>query len=96
MFIRRTKARPTDGGEAYFTYRLVETRRFGRAVNQITLTNLGAHFTVPEAKWPAFVGRCKIHVILNSAFDLRFQRYIAACVEAPALQGRTGMVEIDT
>ena len=71
MFIRRTKTRPTDGGEAYFTYRLVETRRVGRAVKQITLMNLGAHFTVPEAKWPAFVGRVQdtLHGQLTAVGD---------------------------
>jgi transposase len=64
MFIRRAKTRPQDGGgEAYFTYRLVETRRVGPAVKQITLMNLGAHFTVPETQWPAFVGR--LHEVLH-------------------------------
>jgi hypothetical protein len=71
MFIRHAKTRPTDGGEAYFTYRLVETRRVGRAVKQITLMNLGAHFTVPEAKWPAFVGRVQdtLHGQLTAVGD---------------------------
>jgi hypothetical protein len=42
MFIRRTQTRNRVSGETYFTHRLVETLRVGKAVKQRTLLNLVA------------------------------------------------------
>ena len=47
MFIRRATTRNKATGEAYFTYRIVASRRTGRQVRQITLLNLGRHFDLP-------------------------------------------------
>ena len=51
MFIRRTVTRRLASGEAYHSYRLVESRREGARVRQATLLNLGSHFDLPEAQW---------------------------------------------
>jgi hypothetical protein len=53
MFIRRTPTRPRNSGEPYSTFRLVQTSRVGSAVKQSTLLNLGSHFDLPQAEWPA-------------------------------------------
>jgi transposase len=53
MFIRRTQTRPRNSGEPYSTFRLVQSSRVGSAVKQSTLLNLGSHFDLPQAEWPA-------------------------------------------
>ena len=40
-------------GQPYVTYRLVQSSRVGAAVKQTTLLNLGSHFDLPQAEWPA-------------------------------------------
>lgn len=57
MFIRRTTTRRTASGETYHTYRLVEARREGGRVRQVTLLNLGSHFDLAEALWPSLCAR---------------------------------------
>ena len=57
MFIRRTNTRNRKTGEAYFTHRLVEAVREGKAVKQRTLLNLGVHFDVPQGDWAALAAR---------------------------------------
>lgn len=57
MFIRRTQTRNRTSGEPYSTYRLVEASRVGSAVKQTTLLNLGSHFDLPQAHWPALARR---------------------------------------
>lgn len=57
MYIRRTQTRNTATGETYHTYRLVRCERVGGKVRQITLLNLGRHFAVPRADWPALCAR---------------------------------------
>ena len=51
MFIRTTTTRNTEAGETYITHRLVESRRVGDKVRQVTLLNLGRHFSLPKARW---------------------------------------------
>ena len=53
MFIRRTQTRPRNSGEPYSTFRLVQSSRVGSAGKQSTLLNLGSHFDLPQAEWPA-------------------------------------------
>ena len=53
MFIRRTQTRPRNSGEPYSTFRLVQSSRVGSAIKQSTLLNLGSHFDLPQAEWPA-------------------------------------------
>lgn len=51
MFIRSTTTRNNAAGETYITHRLVESRRVGGKVRQVTLLNLGRHFSLPKARW---------------------------------------------
>jgi len=48
MFIRRARTRNKATGKAYFTLRLVASRRTGKQVRQVTLVNLGRHFELPQ------------------------------------------------
>jgi hypothetical protein len=57
MFIRRTQTRNRVSGEPYVTYRLVHNVRVGGAIKQTTLLNLGSHFDLPQAHWPALAQR---------------------------------------
>lgn len=57
MFIRTTSTRNATSGETYITHRLVESRRVGGKVRQITLLNLGRHFTLPKERWPDMCAR---------------------------------------
>ena len=57
MFIRRTQTRNTASGERYYTHRLVQSKRVGDKVRQITLLNLGRHFDVERAHWPVLCTR---------------------------------------
>lgn len=51
MFIRRTRTRTTGDGKAYFSFRLVRSRRDGARVRQQTLLNLGSDFAVDRRHW---------------------------------------------
>ena len=53
MFIRRTQTRNRISGEPYITYRLVNSSRVGKVIKQTTVLNLGSHFDLPQALWPA-------------------------------------------
>jgi len=57
MFIRRTKTNTSASGEAYFSYRLVESSRTGNKVSQRTLLNLGRNFDLPREDWPELCTR---------------------------------------
>ena len=57
MFIRRTQTNNTATGEAYFTHRLVRGERIGGKVRQITVLNLGRHFSIRQEDWPLLCGR---------------------------------------
>lgn len=57
MFIRRTQTRNRVSGEPYVTYRLVHSARVGNAIKQTTVLNLGSHFDLPQAHWPALAKR---------------------------------------
>lgn len=57
MYIRRadTAPRRNHPGQKYHTYRLAHVDRSGTGIRQVSLLNLGAHFPVPEADWPALL-----------------------------------------
>lgn len=57
MYIRKTKSKTLDNGEAYFTYRLVESVREGQQVKQRTLLNLGKDFAIEPVHWPLLTAR---------------------------------------
>ena len=57
MYIRKTKTKTLDDGEAYFTCRLVESVREGQQVKQRTLLNLGKDFAIEPQHWPLLTDR---------------------------------------
>ncbi len=57
MFIRTTPTRNSAAGETYITHRLVESRRVGGKVRQVTLLNLGRQFPLAKERWPEVCAR---------------------------------------
>ncbi len=57
MFIRTTPTRNSTTGETYITHRLVESRRIGGKVRQVTLLNLGRQFPLVKERWPEVCAR---------------------------------------
>jgi hypothetical protein len=57
MYIRQTKIKNTKQGVPYYTFRIVESVRDGAKVKQKTLLNLGKHFDIDKAHWPALTSR---------------------------------------
>jgi len=57
MFIRRTKIGSSSSGETHYTFRLVASKRIGRKVQQKTLLNLGANFSLSRELWPQLCSR---------------------------------------
>ena len=57
MYVRRTQTRSSTSGERYYTHRLVQSKRIGDKVKQITLLNLGRHFDVDQDHWPLLCTR---------------------------------------
>jgi len=93
MYIRRTSIKSRRDGEAYYTYRLVESVRSDGRVRQRTLLNLGRHFDVPREQWAALsqrieqlVGRQSelIPSPLESQWEELAQRYAAQVIRAKA------------
>ncbi len=68
MFIRKTRINSKKDGTSYFTYRLVESRRTETGVKQITLLNLGSHFSLPKEQWPHLVACIQDHLGGQSSF----------------------------
>jgi transposase len=72
MFIRQTKTCSRKTGDAYTTYRLVDTERVGASVKQNTLLNLGAHFDLPKEQWPQLAARID-NILRPSALNLEIK-----------------------
>ena len=68
MFIRTTPTRNSTTGETYITHRLVESRRVGGKVRQVTLLNLGRQFPLVKERWPEVCAR--IEQLLSGQQDL--------------------------
>jgi transposase len=81
MFIRRTITNSRKTDQAYYTYRLVEGVRTGSVVKQTTLLNLGSHFDVSQADWPALAER--IDALLHGQEALQLEP-LPEAVEAMA------------
>lgn len=81
MFIRRTITNSRKTNQAYYTYRLVEGVRTGSVVKQTTLLNLGSHFDLPQADWPALAAR--IDALLHGQEALQLEP-LAEAIEAMA------------
>ena len=69
MFICETLTRRT-ANKTYRSVRLVESRRVGRKVQQKTLLNLGASFSIPKAQWAELVEIILVNLAGN---ELRFE-----------------------
>ena len=69
MFIRRTKISSSSSGEAHYTFRLVASKRTGNKVQQKTLLNLGANFSLPKELWPQLCSRINDIVSGQLTFD---------------------------
>ena len=106
MFIRRTKTRSAaNSGKAYYSYRLVESRREGDRVRQITLLNLGRHFDVAQKDWPDLCSRLDqivgnqaplITVSLDQGVEAVAQQIAAQLVaRQPADTARPEYAEVD-
>jgi len=85
MYIRRTQTRSNATGEHYFTYRLVRSERIAGKVKQVTLLNLGRHFSVDQSFWPALCVRIEelmagqaslVEVNLPTATTLEAERIV--------------------
>ncbi len=63
MYIRKTKIKNSRQGDAYYTYRIVESIRDGNKVKQKTLLNLGKHFDIDPSHWSALI--CRIEQLLQ-------------------------------
>lgn len=57
MFIRRTKTGSSSSGQAHYTFRLVASKRIRHKVQQKTLLNLGANFSLSRELWPQLCSR---------------------------------------
>jgi len=79
MYIRQTRTSGATSGEAYFTFRLVASKRIGGKVRQQTLLNLGRTFSLPREQWPVLCSR--IEQIISGQMSLT---PISAAIEALA------------
>jgi transposase len=87
MYIRQTKTSNATSGEAYFTFRLVASKRIDGKVRQQTLLNLGRTFSLPREQWPVLCSRIEqilsgqmSLVPLSTAIEALAQRYAARLV----------------
>ena len=88
MFIRQTKTRnDKTGGEPYYTYRLVASKRIGKQVKQQTILNLGSHFLLPKKEWPSLctrleqlLGGQESLLPVDAAIEKLAQRYAALLI----------------
>jgi hypothetical protein len=87
MYIRQTKTSGATSGEAYFTFRLVASKRIDGKVRQQTLLNLGRTFSLPREQWPVLCSRIEQIISgqmsiapVSTAIEALAQRYAARLV----------------
>lgn len=87
MYIRQTKTSGATSGEAYFTFRLVASKRIGGKVRQQTLLNLGRTFSLPREQWPVLCSRIEQIISgqmslapISTVIEAMAQRYAARLV----------------
>ena len=68
MYIRQVKTSGATSGKAYYTFRLVASKRIDGKVRQQTLLNLGRTFSLPREQWPALCSR--IEQIISGQMSL--------------------------
>ena len=87
MYIRQTKISNSKQGVPYFTYRLVESVRDGKKVQQRTLLNLGKHFAIDKKHWPALTARIEQLLQASEAqaslfdLDIPLDQYLEAAAQ---------------
>ena len=96
MYIRQTKTSNTLSGEAYFTFRLVTSKRIDGKVRQQTLLNLGRNFSLPREEWPHLCTRieeilsCQISLVpVPEHIEKLAQQYSARLVVSNQGAGQT-------
>lgn len=92
MFIRTTPTRNKATCESYITHRLVESRRVGSKVRQVTLLNLGRHFPLVKERWPDLCSRLEQllsgqQVLIPDAVMESVERYAQHCFARLVAQG---------
>ncbi|MBK6974195.1 MAG: IS1634 family transposase [Sterolibacteriaceae bacterium] len=92
MFIRTTPTRNSTTGETYITHRLVESRRVGGKVRQVTLLNLGRHFPLAKERWPDLCARLEQllsgqQALMPMAVMQSVERYAQHCFARLVAQG---------
>ena len=92
MFIRTTPTRNSTTGETYITHRLVESRRVGGKVRQVTLLNLGRHFPLAKERWPDLCARLEQllsgqQALMPMAVMESVERYAQHCFARLVAQG---------
>ena len=87
MYIRQTRTSGATSGEAYFTFRLVASKRIGGKVRQQTLLNLGRTFSLPREQWPVLCSRIEQIISgqmnltpISTAIEALAQRYAARLI----------------
>jgi hypothetical protein len=92
MFIRTTPTRNRTTGDTYITHRLVESRRVGTKVRQVTLLNLGRQFPLAKERWPELCVRieqllCGQQALMPGTTLESVERYAQHCVARLIAQG---------
>ncbi len=104
LFIRTTRTNNPASGESYLTHCLVESRRVGRSVRQVTRLNLGRHFALPRERWPALCARIEqllcaqdslVDEPVPEAVERAAQHYVTRLIaegvmQAPGAAGASG------
>jgi hypothetical protein len=102
MYIRRTHTNNSSTGERYYTYRLVASQRVDGKPRQMTLLNLGRHFTVDQDLWASLCVRIEqllshqtelMPIELPAAVEKAAQRIAAQLIEQRAVVSNTALAD---
>ena len=104
MFIRKTNTNSSVTGEAYFTYRLVRGERIGGKVRQLTLLNLGRHFSIKKDEWPLLCLRIEQLLLSQESFitiecpdqiESAAQRYVGLLISRASKSSESSQKSLD-
>jgi hypothetical protein len=102
MYIRRTHTNNSSTGERYYTYRLVVNQRVDGKPRQLTLLNLGRHFSVDQDLWASLCVRIEqlmshqaelLPIELPSAVERAAQRIAAQLIAQQAVVIQTPLAD---
>jgi hypothetical protein len=102
MYIRRTHTNNSSTGERYDTYRLVANQRVDGKPRQLTLLNLGRHFSVDQDLWASLCVRIEqllshqaelLPIELPATVDKAAQRIAAQLIEQRAVVIKTPIAD---